>query len=214
MQKYAAGGASVPIVRISAMTAHTPFAFLERALPKHLLDAKYHLQYFKADGTTDHLRDRYICSFGLSDLFSVGRNLRAFALFHGAAAPSDHSIINGLLEVLRRARGADDATRSKVRHEVITGLTELYFPTSRDHTAFVVPNLVLFRNGSGLLHFAASCRLSDLCLDLMMFFGCPAYSRNALGKSPMDYALESGYVTLAVVLEDAATLQLLHDATV
>jgi len=72
--------------------------------------------------------------------------------------------------------------------------------------------VLLQENGSGPLHFAASYGLHELCLDLVGLFGFPAYAANARGRTPAAFAREAGFAALAELLEDAAGLQLQHDA--
>jgi len=49
-----------------------------QTLEKHLLDAKYHLDFFKGDGSSDALRRRIVAVGGWDALLAVGRNLRVY----------------------------------------------------------------------------------------------------------------------------------------
>jgi hypothetical protein len=142
------------------------------------------------------------------DLFAAGRNLRARErVIPAAARAAAIAAVPDLLEKARAAALAAAPAVDQARIALLGSLRSLYF----QHGA-VVPSLEIYPNGSGVLHFAADRQHTELCLDLMMLFGCAAYRPNRDGKTPADYARARGDVALAALLEDAAALQLQLDA--
>lgn len=204
--------------QLLAVVARSSAGDLQELREKHLVDARYHLRYFKPDGTTDALRARYTRRFGWADLLAVGRNLRALELLHPPPTVAAAETARVLNAVRLGSPGADAGARSLARIGVVGAMARLFFGAP-NHNGFytgvgtVAPSLAIHSNGSGPLHFAASFGLEELCLDLMGLFGCSAYHRNSTGWTPAEYARRAGHEDLAVLLDDAARLQLLHDST-
>ena len=106
------------------------------------------------------------------------------------------------------APGAKAAT---ARAEVHSLRKDLVFPRGQA-AGTVVPSLRVYKNGSTLLHFAASYGMEELCLDLCTVWGHAAAAANDEGLRPADYAARGGFSDLAQLLEDASAVQAMQEA--